>query len=81
MDCCSQTFTVFAWERITLPHPTDGTLGHLTFLAEEMLVDVNVLVLRRSFKSQDVIHHVLFPSALIAGNGAELYLTCNGQRE
>ena len=43
-----------------LPHPTDGTLGHVTFLAEEMLVDVNVLVLSRSFKIQDVIHHVLF---------------------
>lgn len=59
MDCCSQTCTVFAWERITLPHPTDGTLGHVTLLAEEMLVDVNVLVLSRSFKIQDVIRRVL----------------------
>lgn len=44
-------------------------------------MDVNVLILSRSFKIQDVIHHVLFPSALIAGNGTELYLTRNGQRE
>lgn len=72
VDCCSQTCTVFAWERITLPTPLDGTLGHVTLLAEEMLVDVNVLVLSRSFKIQDVIRHRAppFPSAPDSGSGS-----------
>lgn len=43
-----------------LPHATDGGLGHMTYLAKEMLVEVNVLLLDGSFKVQYKIHHVLF---------------------
>lgn len=55
------------------PHPTDGRLGHMTYLAKEMSVEVNVLLLSRSFKIHCVIRHVFFfSSALTAGSGVEL---------
>lgn len=42
-----------------LPHAADGGLGHMTYLAKEMLVEVNVLLLDRSLKGLYKIHHVL----------------------
>lgn len=42
-----------------LPHAADGGLGHMTYLAKEMLVGVNVLLLDRSFKVSYKTHHLL----------------------
>lgn len=58
-------------------HLIDGRLGHTTYLAKEVLVEVGVLLLNGSFKIQYVSHHVLFPSSLIPSSGAELWLTNN----
>lgn len=43
-----------------LAHLTDGKLGHKIYLAKEMLVEVGVLLLSRSFKNQCMSHHALF---------------------
>lgn len=52
----------------------------MTLLAEEMLVDINVLVLSRSFKIQDVIRRVLLSLLpLISGSGAELHRAAMGR--
>lgn len=38
LDCMVHEHSLSAWERMTLPHPIDGRLGHVTCSAQEMFL-------------------------------------------